>query len=95
VTWIRGAVSRHRRHLWRGVGLLAGILALAPLVAVDPGVLALLLDVDFVALLGVAGIGLLHGDARLLVRRASRSLPVLWLRVGVALTRAAPHTLTP
>jgi hypothetical protein len=88
-------VSRHRRHLWQGVGLLAGILALAPLVAVDPGVLALLLDVDLVALLGAAGIGLLSGDARLLVRRASVSQPVLWVRVGVAMTRAEPHTLTP
>ncbi len=75
--------------------LLAGIVALAPLVAVDPGVLALLLDVDFLALIGVAGLGLLRGDTRLLVSRIGRSLPGLWVRVGVELTRTSPRTLSP
>ena len=75
--------------------LLAGIVALAPLIAVDPGVLAVLLDVDFVALIGVVGVGLLRGDTRQLVYRLRRSLPAVWVRVGVELTRASPRTLTP
>ena len=75
--------------------LLAGILALAPLIAVDPGVLALLLDVDFVALIGVVGLGLLRGDTRQLRYRFARSLPGVWVRVGVELTRTSPQTLTP
>jgi hypothetical protein len=75
--------------------LLAGIVALAPLIAVDPGVLAVLLDVDFVALIGVAGVGLLRGDTRQLAYRLRRSLPAVWLRVGVELTRTSPRTLTP
>jgi hypothetical protein len=75
--------------------LLAGLVALAPLIAVDPGVLALLLDVDFVALIGVAGLGLLRGDTRQLAHRFGRSLPAVWVRVGVELTRTSPHTLTP
>jgi hypothetical protein len=75
--------------------LLAGIVALAPLIAVDPGVLAVLLDVDFVALIGVAGVGLLRGDTRQLAYRLRRSLPAVWVRVGVELTRTSPRTLTP
>ena len=75
--------------------LLAGIVALAPLIAVDPGVLAVLLDVDFVALIGVVGVGLLRGDTRQLAYRLRRSLPAVWVRVGVELTRASPRTLTP
>lgn len=75
--------------------LLAGIVALAPLIAVDPGVLAVLLDIDFVALIGVAGVGLLRGDTRQLAYRLRRSLPAVWVRVGVELTRTSPRTLTP
>jgi hypothetical protein len=75
--------------------LLAGIVALAPLIAVDPGVLAVLLDVDFVALIGVVGVGLVRGDTRQLAYRLRRSLPAVWVRVGVELTRASPRTLTP
>jgi hypothetical protein len=92
---IRNAVSRPGRHLPRAAVVLAGILALAPLIAVDPGVLGLFLDLDFVAVIGVAGLGLLRADVRRLSRRLAGSLPVLWVRVGVALTRAAPRTLTP
>jgi hypothetical protein len=75
--------------------LLVGIVALAPLIAVDPAVLALLLDVDFVALVGVVGLGLLRGDTRRLVHQLGQSLPAVWMRVGVELTRTSPRTLTP
>jgi hypothetical protein len=78
----------------RVLTVLAGIAAVAPLIAVDPAVLALLLDLDFVAVVGVAGLGLLHGDLRVVRARLARSLPVLWVRVGWELTRAAPRTLT-
>jgi hypothetical protein len=88
-------VSQHRRHLLRAVVVVAGILALAPLVTVDPGVLALLLDADLLLLMGAVGLGLVHTDALVLAHRAARSLPVLWVRVGVALTRTAPRTLAP
>jgi hypothetical protein len=73
--------------------LLLGVLALTPLVGVDPSVLGLLLDADFLALAGAVGLGLLREDLRLLTCRLARSLPVLWIRVGVALTCDSPHTL--
>jgi hypothetical protein len=92
---VRGVVSRHRGALLRAVVVLAGILALAPLVGVDPGVLGLLLDLDFVVVIGAVGVGLLRADAVVVARRLAGALPVLWLRVGVALTRDAPRTLTP
>ncbi|MGC4109516.1 MAG: hypothetical protein QM747_03635 [Nocardioides sp.] len=88
-----------RRRLGRLVLLVAGLLVLAPLVSVDPAVLALLLDVDLLVLLAGAGLTLLAVDLRTLARthhaRLSRSLPVLWMRVGFDLTRVSPRTLAP
>jgi hypothetical protein len=92
---LRVLLRRRRRWVVRGLVLVAGLLVLAPLISVDPGVLALLLDVDLVVLLGTVGLGLLAVDLRLLAVRAQRSLPVLWVRVGVSLTREAPRTLAP
>jgi hypothetical protein len=86
---------RHRRRLRRATLFLAGLVAVAPLIAVDPGVLALLVDVDFLAVIGVVGLGLLRGDSRLLAHRLRQSLPAVWVRVGVELTRTSPRTLTP
>jgi hypothetical protein len=60
---------------------------------VDPAALGLLLDADFLVLAGVVGVGLVREDSRLLAHRVARSLPVLWVRTGVALTRESPRTL--
>ena len=84
-----------RRRLVQVIVLLGALAALAPLVAVDPSLLALLLDVDLLALVGAAGWALLREDSRLLALRLAGSLPVLWARVGVSLTREAPRTLAP
>lgn len=91
---IRSVVGGHRRRLLHVVGLLAGLAALGPLVAVDPGILALLLDADLLALVGVAGLGLLRGDVRLIAHRLLRSLPASWVRVGIELTRTSPRSLS-
>lgn len=80
-------VRTHRRRLLHAIMLLVALAALAPLVGVDPGVLALLLDADLLVLVGTVGLGLLWSDLRLLVFRLGRSLPVLWVRVGVEMTR--------
>jgi hypothetical protein len=92
---LRVFLRRRRRWVVRGLVVVAGLLVLAPLISVDPGVLALLLDVDLVVLLGTVGLGLVAGDLRLLAVRAQRCLPVVWVRVGVSLTREAPRTLAP
>lgn len=92
VAWKRG---RPLRIVLRVLLLLAGLAAVAPLLAVDPGVLALLLDVDLLALLGVVGLGLLRADARILASRLAHSLPSSWVRVGFELTRTSPRTLAP
>jgi hypothetical protein len=92
---LRSVATRHRRRLLHLIMLLAGLVVVAPLIAVDPGVLALLLDVDFVALIGVVGLGLLRSDLRRLAARLGRSLPAVWVRVGVELTRTSPNSLTP
>lgn len=80
-------VRTHRRRLLHAIMLLVALAALAPLVGVDPGVLALLLDADLLVLVGTVGLGLLWSDLRLLVFRLGRSLPGLWVRVGVEMTR--------
>ena len=73
--------------------LLLGAAAVVPLLAVDPAVVALLLDADFLVLVGVVGLALVRGDARLALGRAAGSLPVLWVRCGISLTRSSPGTL--
>jgi len=73
--------------------VLLGALAVVPLLAVDPTVVALLVDADFLALAGVVGLALLRGDARLVMHRLAASLPVLWVRAGISLSRSRPRTL--
>jgi hypothetical protein len=68
-------------------------LAVLPLLGMDPGVLAVLLDVDFLVVAGTVGLTMLGTDATVLASRIARSLPVLWVRVGLALTRSDPGTL--
>jgi hypothetical protein len=67
--------------------------ALLPLLGVDPAVLAVLLDLDFLMVAGTVGLTMLGTDATVLGSRIARSLPVLWVRVGVSLTRSDPGTL--
>jgi hypothetical protein len=73
--------------------LLVTLLALVPLLGIDPGVLALVLDLDFLALAGSVGLALLRQDVGMMARGVGRSLPVVWVRVGLVLTREAPRTL--
>jgi hypothetical protein len=67
--------------------------ALVPLLGVDPGVLAVLLDADFVVLAGLVGLTMVGAGARVLVSTIIGSLPMLWIRVGVSLTTSHPGTL--
>jgi hypothetical protein len=63
------------------------------LLTTDPAALGLLLDADFLVLTAGIGIALLRHDVRLAARRAGTSLPVLWCRVGLRLTREQPASL--
>ena len=67
--------------------------ALVPLLGVDPAIFALLLDVDFLIVTGVVGLTMLGRDASLLRSTFARTQPMLWVRVGFALTRSDPSTL--
>jgi hypothetical protein len=69
--------------------------ALMPLLGVDPALLAVLLDVDFLVLTGLVGLTMVGVDARHAASRISRSLPALWIRVALSLTRSDPRTLLP
>ncbi|HET7432743.1 MAG TPA: hypothetical protein VFJ89_14640 [Nocardioides sp.] len=61
----------------------------------DPAALALLLDVDFLAVTGLVALSLVGSDLRVLLTRGAHCLPVLWVRVGVHLTRHRPRSLLP
>jgi hypothetical protein len=82
-----------RRRTGRRLAWLLGVAVVLPLLAVDPAVLALLLDADFIALAGVVALALLRGDARRVASWSAVCLPVLWVRVGTRLTRERPRTL--
>ena len=69
--------------------------ALMPLLGVDPAILAVLLDVDFLVLTGLVGLTMVGVDARRAAHRITRSLPALWIRVALSLTRSDPRTLLP
>jgi hypothetical protein len=77
----------------RWVAVAAAAAALIPLLGIDPAVLAVLVDADFLAAAGLVGLTMLGADARVLGSRVFRSLPVLWIRIGVSLTRTDPGTL--
>lgn len=91
-TYDRG-VALHRPSGRVLVVLALGALAVLAAVAVDPGALAFLLDVDFLIAVGSAGVLMLGTDLRVLVRRAGTSTPAVLVRAGVALTRTRPVSL--
>lgn len=75
------------------VGLGAAIVL--SVLAVDPGVIALLLDVDVLAALGGAALMLLHSDVRAVSARIATSFVAVMVRCGVAVTRDDPRSLFP
>lgn len=86
--------ARHRTAL-RVLAVVLAAAALMPLLGVDPAVLVLLLDVDFLVLTGLVGLAMTGVDVRHAAFRTVRSLPVLWIRVALSLTRSDPRTLLP
>jgi hypothetical protein len=82
-----------RDLLTRRILHLLGMLAVLPLVAVDPVMITLLFDAGMLVLIGSAGVALLHGDARLVWLRLRDSHFVLEMRVAATLTRERPGSL--
>jgi hypothetical protein len=68
-------------------------MAVLPLVAVDPALIVLLYDAEFLALMGSVGLALLRGDARAMWLRVRDSQFVTEVRVAAAFTRAHPRSL--
>ncbi|HEY2877802.1 hypothetical protein [Nocardioides sp.] len=79
----------------RVLAVVLAAVALMPLLGVDPAILAILLDVDFLMLTGLVGLAMVGVDARRAAYRITRSLPALWIRVALSLTRSDPRTLLP
>jgi hypothetical protein len=86
-------VTRLQALLCRRFTHLLGLMVVLPLVAVDPAMIVLVYDAEFLALLGSVGLALLCGDVRILWRRVRDSLLVTELRVATALTRERPRSL--
>lgn len=90
---LRDTIGEVKRRLL----LVLGLVAVLPLVAVDPALAFLLLDAELLTLLGGVGLTMTAADVRLGVSRLARavatSLPVLELRAGWRLTREQPRSL--
>lgn len=76
----------------RGVVVL-GFVAVMPLVMVDPAAAVLLLDVELLALLGSAGLGLVREDLRMAVARCRCAPSVVLFAAGVRLSREDPRSI--
>lgn len=87
------AGARVRELLARRIFHLLGMLAVLPLVAVDPVMITLLFDAGMLALIGSVGVALLHGDTRIMWLRLRDSHFVMEMRVGATLTRERPRSL--
>ena len=75
-------------------GLVAlGLLVVAPLVLVDPAAAVLLFDLELLALLGSAGLGLARDDLRLALARVRCAPSVVLFAAGVRLTREDPRSV--
>lgn len=83
---MRGLLTRRFLHV-------LGLAAVLPLVAVDPAAVVMLLDAEFLALVGGAGLALLRGDAEIVLHRILSSAVVMDLRTGFVLTREEPRSL--
>jgi hypothetical protein len=90
---ILDGVTGGQQRLRRAVPFVLGALAVVSLLAVDPGALALLLDVDFLVLLGTVGLALVRGDVRVVLGRVLTSHGWAMVRAGADLTRRQPSTL--
>jgi hypothetical protein len=72
---------------------LLGLLAVLPLVAVDPALIVLIYDAGFLTLMGSVGVALLRGDTRVMWLRVRDSQFVTEVRVAATLTRERPRSL--
>jgi hypothetical protein len=63
------------------------------MVAVEPALVGLIFDAEFLALMGTVGLGLLRGDARIALRRMRQSQLATELRIACILTRERPRSL--
>jgi hypothetical protein len=72
---------------------LLGLLAVLPLVAVDPALIVLIYDAGFLTLMGSVGVAPLRGDTRVMWLRVRDSQFVTEVRVAATLTRERPRSL--
>lgn len=84
---------RFRSLLTRRSMHLLGLLAVLPLVAVDPALIVLIYDAGFLTLMGSVGVALLRGDTRVMWLRVRDSQFVTEVRVAATLTRERPRSL--
>ena len=70
-----------------------GAMVMLPLVTIDPAIALLLFDLEFVAVIGGAGILFLRGDARLLWLWFADCPTMLATRVAFRMTRERPSSI--
>ncbi len=73
--------------------MLLGAICVVPLAMVDPAAALMLFDLEFLTMVGTAGVALLRGDAHELRERLLANHTVVSLRAGWAMTRERPGSL--
>jgi hypothetical protein len=86
-------IARFRSLFGRRFLHLLGLMAVLPLVAIDPVMIVLLYDAEFLALMGSVGLALLRGDACVMWLRLRDSQFFTEVRVAATLTRERPRSL--
>lgn len=90
VTRLFNKLTTWARQHWL---LLLGFAAIAPLAAVDPYLVFLLFDVEFLALIGTVGVRMLREDLEIAFFALLATLVIVQLRVGWQMTRERPSSL--
>lgn len=73
--------------------LALGAMVVLPLATVDPAVAIMLFDLEFLTVLGSAGVLFLRGDARVLCYAALDTPTMLATRAAIRMTRERPASL--
>lgn len=70
-----------------------GVSVILPLLAIDPAVIGMLFDPEFLTITGTVGVAMVRSDVRIVVDRVRSSVVMMDIAVGIAMSRADPRSL--
>ncbi|HLR84031.1 MAG TPA: hypothetical protein VK059_03725 [Nocardioidaceae bacterium] len=70
-----------------------GLGVILPLLAIDPAIIAMLFDPEFLTITGTVGVAMVRNDVRTVVERLRSSGVVIDIAAGIAMAREDPRSL--